>query len=247
TTNTYASGRHALAKSGLEDKYVAWNTKAVALAHEARNQAEVDRPLYIAGSVAPYDNWSSYDAATIWASYREQADLLADAKVDLLILEMLGADREHALLAFEAVAHTGLPVWVGLSCLDDPKTGHLHLGAREISTDENEFFESHGLFSTAIQELATKDVSALLMMHSEVHLGTAALQVIRENFTGTIGIYPNAGYWQRPNWAFIETISPEYYWSEAEKWLALEAQIVGGCCGIGPEHIQVVADGVRAV
>ena len=50
TTNTYASGRQALAKSGLEANFEAWNKRAVALAHEARAETEVDRPVYIAGS-----------------------------------------------------------------------------------------------------------------------------------------------------------------------------------------------------
>lgn len=35
-----------------------------------------------------------------------------------------------------------------------------------------------------------------------------------------------------------DVISPEDYADEAGRWLALGARLLGGCCGIGPEHIK---------
>ncbi|WP_413700624.1 homocysteine S-methyltransferase family protein [Psychromonas sp. KJ10-10] len=35
-------------------------------------------------------------------------------------------------------------------------------------------------------------------------------------------------------------LSPEEYLSFAKKWHSLGANIIGGCCGIGPEHIQAL-------
>ena len=245
TTNTYASGRHALAKSGLEDKFTEWNTKAVGLAHEAREQMAVERPIYIAGSVAPYDNWRDYDAPNIRASYREQADLLAEAQVDFIILEMLGSDVDHTILAIEETARTDLPIWIGLSCLDHPTSKALYLGVRESSAADDEFNRSYEPFGPAIKRIMAAGGSVLLMMHSEIHLGQAALGVMKENFAGALGIYPNAGYWQRPNWTFIGDVSPDLYWTEAQEWLAAGAQVIGGCCGLGPEHIQAVYNGLH--
>ncbi|MGB0387697.1 MAG: homocysteine S-methyltransferase family protein [Ardenticatenaceae bacterium] len=245
TTNTYASGRHALAKSGLEDHFVEWNTKAVALAHEARERMAVDRPIYIAGSIAPYDNWGDYDAATMRASYREQAELLADANVDFLTLEMLGTDVDNTIMAIEEASRTDLPIWVGLSCLDHPTSNTLYLGVREGTASVSQFFREYEPFGPAIQRIMAAGGSVLSMMHSEIHMGQAALAVMRENFAGPLGIYPNAGYWQRPNWTFVESISPDFYWTEAQKWLESGAQVIGGCCGIGPEHIRAVSEGLR--
>ncbi len=41
--------------------------------------------------------------------------------------------------------------------------------------------------------------SALLVMHSQLMATGPALQVCKDSYGGTLGAYPNAGYWQRPN------------------------------------------------
>jgi len=245
TTNTYASGRASLAKSGLEVHFEAWNRAAINLAHEARDRAAADRPIYIAGSIAPYDHWGEYDAATMRASYREMANLHAEGNVDFLLLEMLATDIENSIIAIEEASTVDLPVWVSLSCLDLPETKELRLGAREKEGDDIPFSYGYDAFDSAIQQIMAAGGSVLSMMHSETHLGRAAVEVMRANYDGPLGVYPNAGYWERPNWTFIDTISPEYYWQEAQAWIAGGAQIIGGCCGTGPEHIRAVVEGVR--
>ena len=35
-------------------------------------------------------------------------------------------------------------------------------------------------------------------------------------------------------------IKPEAYVRHAQQWVAAGASIVGGCCGIGPEHIRAL-------
>jgi methionine synthase I (cobalamin-dependent) len=45
-----------------------------------------------------------------------------------------------------------------------------------------------------------------------------------------------------PNWQFIDMISPAAYAAEAQKWVADGVKVVGGCCGIGPEHIRVLKE-----
>ena len=43
-----------------------------------------------------------------------------------------------------------------------------------------------------------------------------------------------------PEWQFVDIISPEGYLAAAEQWVAMGAQIIGGCCGIGPDHIRLL-------
>jgi S-methylmethionine-dependent homocysteine/selenocysteine methylase len=38
----------------------------------------------------------------------------------------------------------------------------------------------------------------------------------------------------------MDMISPEDFVVEAEQWLETGAQVIGGCCGIGPEHIRLL-------
>jgi homocysteine S-methyltransferase len=40
-------------------------------------------------------------------------------------------------------------------------------------------------------------------------------------------------------------LTPEGYLGWAKDWVARGATVVGGCCGIGPEHIARLRDGLR--
>ena len=59
---------------------------------------------------------------------------------------------------------------------------------------------------------------------------------------GAMGVYAHSGEFIMPNWQFIDMISPAAYAAEAQKWVADGVQLVGGCCGIGPEHIRVLKE-----
>ena len=41
-------------------------------------------------------------------------------------------------------------------------------------------------------------------------------------------------------------ITPQRYADYAQSWLAADASIIGGCCGIGPEHIKAISDSVKS-
>jgi S-methylmethionine-dependent homocysteine/selenocysteine methylase len=38
---------------------------------------------------------------------------------------------------------------------------------------------------------------------------------------------------------------PEAFLAEARQWVARGARAVGGCCGIGPAHIRLLAESLR--
>ena len=42
-----------------------------------------------------------------------------------------------------------------------------------------------------------------------------------------------------------DDLGPQQYLGWANKWVASGATMVGGCCGIGPEHVRALADGFR--
>lgn len=46
------------------------------------------------------------------------------------------------------------------------------------------------------------------------------------------------GHFAPPSWKFEDIISPQDYLRYSRQWLSQGAQIIGGCCGIGPEHIR---------
>ena len=67
------------------------------------------------------------------------------------------------------------------------------------------------------------------------------LPLTRHHTTLPLGVYPNAGTYLDPGWAFDERSSPAAYAEEALLWRDVEgARIIGGCCGTTAEHIAAV-------
>jgi len=83
------------------------------------------------------------------------------------------------------------------------------------------------------------------VMHSEVDITGRALDAVFQHWNGPVSAYPNSGDWTPPNWGFDSVISPDDFVNTAESWVARGVQIVGGCCGIGPDHISLLSERVR--
>ena len=234
-TNTFPTARHVLEPAGLGDRFRELNALAVELAKEAR-ESVAERQVYIAGSIstfsARHDNSLQPPEARARANYREQAEVLAEAGADLIALEML-RDVEQATYAVEAAAATGLPLWAGFSCK-----------RREDGTvvlwDEND------TLAEALEVMPLSGVSMLCVMHTLVEDAPAALGEVAEGWDGPVGAYPHAGRFVMPNWQFTDEISPDDFASEAEGWVASGARVVGGCCGIGPDHVRALAERLAA-
>jgi SAM-dependent methyltransferase len=52
-----------------------------------------------------------------------------------------------------------------------------------------------------------------------------------------LGVYPNLGYLSAGGWRSETAIGGAEYAELALEWRREGAQIVGGCCGVGPEHV----------
>ena len=115
-TNTFASARHMLDPAGLGHRVRDINEGAVKLALDARSTAAT-APVAVAGSICEWVHRGSLweASAKLRESLREQSELLANAGVDLLTIEM-GQWPEHTAIALEEALRTGLPVWAGLCC-----------------------------------------------------------------------------------------------------------------------------------
>ena len=245
TTNSYAAPRHALAPGGLADRVEAWNVRAVALAREARDASSPARPVYVAGSVSTFGSFGRLAPAELARGLREQAQILVRDGVDLLLLETLGSDRRAVEAGIEAIADLGLPVWVAMSCMQGRDSGEVMLGIEESQAHSDAGdSEAYEPFGPAVAAVMARGGSAALMMHSDLKVTRTALESIGSHYDGPRGAYPNAGHWLRPEWAFVDQVSPEHYAEEASAWVASGARIVGGCCGIGPAHIKAVRERV---
>ena len=246
TVNTYAATRHALTNGGMEKNFTSWNKLAVQLARETLDASEVDRNILIAGSVSNFGHFNDqYTDKQLAPNFRDQAEILIENGVDFIILESLGAKTSTIVTALNAISEFGVPIWVAVSCAEDHDSGQLFLGIEESRIASHRPL-AHQELGEAIDTIMDTAGSALLVMHSTVDTTLPALQLMQSHYDGLRGAYPNAGYWLRPEWAFVDQISPEDYLDRARKWLDTGARIVGGCCGIGPDHIAALSKGLRS-
>jgi S-methylmethionine-dependent homocysteine/selenocysteine methylase len=185
-----------------------------------------------------------YTDEQLASNFKDQAEILIENGVDFIILESLGAKTSTIVTALNAITEFNVPIWVAVSCAKNHESGQLFLGIEESRLDSH-WAPVHQELGEAIDIIMDTAGSALLVMHSTVDTTLPALQLIQSHYDGLRGAYPNAGYWTRPEWAFVDQISPEDYLDRAHKWLNTGARIVGGCCGIGPNHIAALSKGLR--
>ena len=236
TANTFSSARHNLAATGLGDKTRELNALAVKLAMEARDTVAAAKAVYVAGSMSTYGTTRgtlvSPQPSTDEAedNYKEQGEILAEAGADLLMLEMM-TEIEQATMCLQGALSTGLPVWIGFS-VETSETGELTMFENPQNT----------AFIEGLETLISLGGSVVTVMHSEIKDTTPGLKVVQEKWVGPVGSYPNSGRWTRPDWVFDNLLSPEDYLRECKGWVEMGVQIIGGCCGIGREHIALLAE-----
>jgi S-methylmethionine-dependent homocysteine/selenocysteine methylase len=253
TTNTYSAARHNLEPLGLGDLTAELNLRAVMLARDARDRTGHARPVYIAGSVSNYGlvtgaeprrttrrvaRRSALTPEQTQANLREQATILAEAGVDLLLAESTGS-MQHRRWVVEACLATGVPTWIGIKCrleADDPMP---RVG-----------YSSDVALADGLDELVPLGGRVINVFHSNVRATQAALPILRDKWAGPIGVYPEAGREDyvdpQADPAEKNDLTPAEFLDLARKWVQEGVQIIGGCCGIGPEYIRPLRGGLPA-
>jgi len=225
--NTFAAARHMLEPGGLGDQVRKINIGAVKLAKQARDNVGC-RPIAIAGSVcewAPTDDPRWHSPKAVGQSAQEQVEFLVEAGVDLIALEMC-QDSPFSQVVIEAALASDLPLWIGLSAKS-------HAGHGSLSV----FDDAELDFEELVRDVAAYPAMMINIMHTPVPDITAALEMVKRHWNGALGVYPESGYFTMPNWQFVEVIEPDQLVSAARDWIKQDVRLLGGCCGLGPEHI----------
>jgi len=224
-SNTFANTKQAMCDAGLEDQFELVNRRGVELAIEARERMHKPSVL-VAGGIS-YWSWTSQHPSLdeLQESISQQAAIMAAAGADLLMLEMMIA-IDRMLVTLEASQTSGLPVWVGLTCNPNAE-GLMCLRNGDSLID-------------ALDSLKNYEVPLVCIMHTEVELIDDCLDVMKNHWSGAIGVYAHSGRSHESTgaWTYNDTISPEDYAAAADRWLKRGVQVIGGCCGIGPNHIE---------
>lgn len=238
-SNTFATSRNLLEDAGVPELFADYNRRGVELACEAR-EAMGRRDVLVAGGIS---HWSfsgrlpSLDDLRDGAA--EQAGIMQRAGADLIMLEMM-IEIPRMLAVLDGAQTSGLPVWVGFSCAPD-SNGTICLQSGE--TDANGVVKAGGgeTLVDAIAALAGKDVALLSIMHTDVEHIDACLDVVEAHWDGLVGVYAHSGEFLDDKWIFDGTISPTDFASACQRWLGRRVHVIGGCCGIRPDHIAALS------
>jgi homocysteine S-methyltransferase len=226
-TNTFGANRIKLASFGLGDKVQAINAEGVKIAREAcRGRA------YVAGAIGPLgiriEPWGKVGVDEAQEYFREQAEALAAAGVDLFIIETF-RDLNEVRAAVAAVRSVcALPVVAQMTTEED--------GSSLDGTPPEEFAPA--------LEATGADVIGL-----NCSVGPAPLLESIERMASVtrarLSVQPNAGKPRDIEGRTIYLSSPEYMASYARRFIQKGVRLVGGCCGTTPAHIRQIKDAVR--
>ena len=237
--NTYASNRIMLEPAGLGGEFDAINRRAVEAALEARDRAAGGNPVAVAGSMShtvPMRHnpaWVPSPARAV-ECFTEMAQTLAGAGVDLIVMEMM-SNPDLARPAIAAALATGLPVWIGYSAL----RGSGGVPAPWLRPDLG--------FVDMIRDIHSPDAPVQGIMHTNVDLTGPALAMLRRIFDGPALVYPDSGWFEMPHWQFVDIVSPRKLADVARGWIDEHGvRLVGGCCGLGLEHVDALAEMLAA-
>ena len=233
--NTFATAPHVLKRLGLEHQIADINQTAVRLALEARENAGMDICVAASMSSMPaFDEFSVPINDEVRAGFIRQAELLVDAGAEMIIAEMM-RDVDISDMVISAARATGIPVWTGFSASVDD-TGSLINYESPVRDDDTMPFRQMA------QEVLSMGCDAAGVMHTSVHNTGPALAELNDLWDGPVFAYAESGQFVPPSWKFENIISPQDYLDYARQWIKQGVQVIGGCCGIGPEHIRVLKE-----
>ena len=226
-SNTFATCKHTLKDADQLHNFEKLNSAGVRLAKESREEIS-GKNILVAGGISYWSFTGNHPPLEhLRSNIAQQSHILASSGADLLMLEMM-VDIDRMLVTLEAAQQTKLPVWVGVSCIPDP-TGRMCL-------------ENGDPLDEAVYQLLDKNVDVVNIMHTDVEFVDEALEILKTNWPGLIGVYAHSGKMINNNWTFKNIISHESYALHVERWMDKGISLVGGCCGITTEHIQHIAD-----
>jgi 5-methyltetrahydrofolate--homocysteine methyltransferase len=249
TTNTFTATSIGQADYGLQGSVRDMNLAGARLARQAADEAGgaagaagAARPKLVAGSVGPLNVTLSLSPQVddpafrtvsfdhVYAAYAEQMAALAEGGADLLLIETI-FDTLNAKAAIAAARDVApqQPLWISVTIVD--------LSGRTLSGQTVE------AFWTAIEHANP------LIVGVNCSLGAAEMRPHVEDLARLAGTYvsshPNAGlpnafggYDQQPH----ETAGLLRDFAKAGL-----VNVVGGCCGTTPAHIEQIAAAVAGL
>jgi homocysteine S-methyltransferase len=195
-----------------------------------------DLKLLIAASVGPYGAYLA-DGSEYHGNYSVDDEMLREfhlARIRLLdktnahfiACETIPSYQEVRVLA-EILHESIKPAWISFSCKDEH-----HLNDGTDIGDCVEYLVNHPkIFAIGVNCTAPKHISGLIK------------SIKKKSGSKKIIVYPNSGeVYNAESKTWIGISDPNSFEIMAKEWLDLGTDILGGCCRIGPEHINKISN-----
>lgn len=162
--------------------------------------------------------------------HRARIEILVEAEPDLLAIETIPDADEVAALVDVLAQFPEMPAWITVSCADGARTN----AGQPVEEAAVIAARAPTVMAVGVNCTAPAYVAELLArMHDAVDL--------------PLVVYPNTGRSWDPmiGWVGPETGIDE---QQVSTWLAQPGvSLVGGCCGIGPQGVSVIAAACQRV
>lgn len=240
TSNSYAVVPFHIGEARFAAEGLALADTAGRLARQAADAAGAQ--VRVAGSLPP-----------LFGSYRP--DLFDAARVNEVLAPLVAGLAPHVdlwLAETQSATAEARAIRAGLPA--DGKPFWLSFTLQDEDTDEVPRLRSGEPVAEAAAVAAELGVEVLLFNCSQPEVIGGAIDAARETFARlgvhvAIGAYANA-FPPQPKEATAndgldplrDDLDPPGYLQWAADWRARGASHLGGCCGIGPEHIAVLAE-----
>jgi methionine synthase I (cobalamin-dependent)/5,10-methylenetetrahydrofolate reductase len=224
-TNSFGANAVRLEKYGFGNQVNEINWTAAQLARECARGKDV----YVAGSVGPLGinaEQARDRGVDRKAIFQEQIGALLDGGVNVVFFETF-SDLDELLIALhvkQSLHHC--PAICSMACSEE---GRLPDGT---------------LLPDAFEKL--REAGADIVGANCLNGPHAMLRLFeRIPAEGFLSAFPNAGYPKYHDGRYLYFTSPEYFAESARGLVQQGARLVGGCCGIGPQHIAAMVQALK--
>lgn len=230
-TNSFGANRFMLGKYGHGDKVSELNRLA---AEHARSQAP--HGSFVIGSVGPTGEFleplGEVTEEEMLAAFVEQVTALEAGGADAVVIETMTAVEEARLAIRAARDHTGLAV----------------LSTMVFDKGPRGFFTMMGVTpERSVKELIDAGAD---VVGTNCGNGSDLMVELARDLRGVTDapllVHSNAGIPSMIQGEIIYPETPDYIAKRFNELADLGINIIGGCCGTGPEHIRVFSESLRA-
>jgi 5-methyltetrahydrofolate--homocysteine methyltransferase len=231
-TNTFGANRYALARHGLSEELIKINTTGAQIARKAGGEEK-----YVLGDIGPSGDFlqplGTLKPDELKNAFAEQAKVLLAGGVDGVIIETM-TSLDEITIAIEAVKSVcELPVFASMA----------------FDGGGDDFRTMMGIdVKTAVSRIVSLGVDAIgfncgkMSLKNYIKLAAKYVSATESSEEDIVLLAePNAGLPELVEGHAVYKVSPADFAAAVEKIHSAGVNIIGGCCGTGPAHIEAAA------